>query len=116
MPLETPVIPKVPASDKIQLASEPEEPVFEGVLSTVDLGKSRVSRRMVPTKGKRAHAQSSRVLRPEVDFFNFVLVGTISQRLFFSCRRSVGSFDESDDEGMTDLLKAMTSPLSTAVK
>ena len=51
-PLETPVIPKVLALSMIQPASEPEEPAREGILPTVDLGKSRVSGRIIPTKGR----------------------------------------------------------------
>ena len=66
-PPKTPVILKVPASGKIQSVSEAEEPAQEEILSTVDLGKSRVSGRTVPTKDKRAHTQSSRVLRAKVD-------------------------------------------------
>ena len=49
-PLEPPVIPKVPTSSKIQTAFEPEELAQEGVLLTVDLGKSRVLGRMDSTK------------------------------------------------------------------
>ena len=66
-PPEPPVTRKVLASSKIHPAFEPEEHAQAGVLSTTDLGKSRVSGRTVPTKGKRDPAQCSRVLRSEVD-------------------------------------------------
>ena len=66
-PPEPLVIPKVSASSKIQPTPEPEELAQERVLTTVDLGKSRVSGRMIPTKRNRAHDQSSRVPRLEVD-------------------------------------------------
>jgi len=47
------------ASSKIQPASEHEKRAREEILPTVDLGKLRVTGRMIPAKGKRARAQSS---------------------------------------------------------
>jgi len=54
-PFEPPIIPKLLASTKIQPVYRPEEPAQEGILSTVNLGKSRLSGRSVTTKEKRAH-------------------------------------------------------------
>jgi len=66
-----PIIPRVPPSSKSQLApkleepareeshpaSEPGEPAREESQSVIDLDKSRVSGRMVPSKKKTALAQ-----------------------------------------------------------
>ena len=66
-PPELPVITKMLPLGKSQPAPEPEEPAREESLPAVDLEKSRVPGWMVPTKKKRALAQSSCPSRPRVN-------------------------------------------------
>ena len=109
----------VPASGKSQHATKLEEPVRKESQQVVDLGKSRVLGR----DGFHQEEESSYsvfVSSAPGDKFLISLVfclgNCFSTLVFLLQKKCRLQFDESDDEGMTDVLEAMTTPPSTTTE